>query len=162
RSHVRMIHGDVADKERQRIIAKFRTDIEARILLTSEVGGEGLDFEYCNVLFNYDLPWNPMRIEQGIGRLDRYGQQHEKILIFDFSMDGTIDDEILNRLFRRIGIFERYIWDLEAMLGNQITELTRELFNVRLNAEDRAKLIDKVAENLERRRIDQETFEKEG
>jgi superfamily II DNA/RNA helicase len=159
---IRMIHGDIADKERQKTIAKFRSDGETRILLTSEVGSEGLDFEFCNVLFNYDLPWNPMRIEQRIGRLDRYGQQHEKILIFNFSMDGTIDDEILNRLYRRIGIFERYIGDLEAILGNQITELTRELFNVRLSAEERAKIIDKVAENLERRRVEQERFEKEG
>ena len=52
-----------------------------------------------------------MRVEQRIGRLDRYGQRHEKILIYNFSMIGTIDDEILNRLYRRINVFERYIGD---------------------------------------------------
>jgi SNF2 family DNA or RNA helicase len=67
---VSLIHGDIEVKERQRIIRKFRETDEIKILLSSEVGGEGLDFEFCNVIFNYDLPWNPMRVEQRIGRLD--------------------------------------------------------------------------------------------
>jgi len=74
-SRVALIHGDIPTKDRQRIIKKFRETDKIKILLSSEVGGEGLDFEFCNVIFNYDLPWNPMRVEQRIGRLDRYGQQ---------------------------------------------------------------------------------------
>ena len=60
------------------------------------VGAEGLDFEFCNVLVNYDLPWNPMEVEQRIGRLDRFGQRHEKIFIYNLRVPGTIDDNTRN------------------------------------------------------------------
>lgn len=161
RGRVALIHGDIPTKDRQKIIKKFRQTDEIKILLSSEVGGEGLDFEFCNVIFNYDLPWNPMRVEQRIGRLDRYGQRHEKILIYNFSMVGTIDDEILNRLYRRINVFERYIGDLDAILGDQITELTKDIFNSKLTHEQKIKKIEKVAENIERRQKELEEFEKE-
>jgi hypothetical protein len=113
------------------------------------------------VIFNYDLPWNPMRVEQRIGRLDRYGQRHEKILIYNFSMIGTIDDEILNRLYRRINVFERFIGDLEAILGEQITELTRDIFNTKLTHYQKIHKIEKIAENIVRRQKELEAFEKE-
>lgn len=158
---VALIHGDIPTKDRQKIIKEFRKTDEIKILLSSEVGGEGLDFEFCNVIFNYDLPWNPMRVEQRIGRLDRYGQRHEKILIYNFSMVGTIDDEILNRLYQRINIFERYIGDLDAILGDQITELTKEIFNTKLTYEQKVQKIEKVAENIARRKKELEEFEGE-
>jgi len=158
---IAIIHGDVPTKTRQKIIKKFRKTNEIKILLSSEVGGEGLDFEFCNVIFNYDLPWNPMRVEQRIGRLDRYGQKHEKILIYNFSMIGTIDDEILNRLYRRINVFERYIGDLDAILGDQITELTKDIFNTKLTQEQKIKKIEKIAENIARRQKELEDFERE-
>lgn len=161
RGRVALIHGDIHPKEREKIIKRFRQTNEIKILLSSEVGGEGLDFEFCNVIFNYDLPWNPMRVEQRIGRLDRYGQQHEKILIYNFSMVGTIDDEILNRLYRRINVFERYIGDLDAILGDQITELAKEIFNTKLTYEQKVQKIEKIAENIERRQKELEEFEKE-
>lgn len=161
RQKVALIHGDIPIKDRQKIIKRFRNTDEIKILLSSEVGGEGLDFEFCNVIFNYDLPWNPMRVEQRIGRLDRYGQRHEKILIYNFSMVGTIDDEILRRLYNRIKIFEQYIGDLDAILGDQITELTRDMFNTKLTIEQKIQKIEKVAENIERRQKELEEFEKE-
>jgi superfamily II DNA/RNA helicase len=158
---VSLIHGDIPTKDRQKIIKKFRQTDQIKILLSSEVGSEGLDFEFCNAIFNYDLPWNPMRVEQRIGRLDRYGQRHEKILIYNFSMVGTIDDEILNRLYRRINVFERFIGDLDAILGDQITELTRDIFNTRLTQEQKIQKIEKVAENIARRQKELEEFERE-
>ncbi len=161
KGRIALIHGDIPTKDRQKIIKRFRETSQIRILLSSEVGGEGLDFEFCNVIFNYDLPWNPMRVEQRIGRLDRYGQQHDKILIYNFSMVGTIDDEILTRLYRRINIFEKYIGDLDAILGDQITELTREMFNTNLTNEQKVSKIDKVAENIQRRQAELEEFENE-
>jgi SNF2 family DNA or RNA helicase len=156
-----LIHGDIPSKNRQKIIKKFRELDEIKILISSEIGGEGLDFEFCNVIFNYDLPWNPMRVEQRIGRLDRYGQRHEKILVYNFSMMGTIDDEILNRLYRRINIFERYIGDLDAILGDQITDLTKDIFNTSLTHEQKIQKIEKVAENIARRQKELEEFERE-
>ncbi len=161
RGTVGLIHGDVPTKDRQKIIKKFRHTHDIKILLSSEVGGEGLDFEFCNVMFNYDLPWNPMRVEQRIGRLDRYGQRHEKILIYNFSMLGTIDDEILRRLYARINVFEKYIGDLDAILGDQITELTKDIFNSKLTREQKIQKIEKVAENIARRQKELEEFEKE-
>jgi len=158
---VALIHGDIPTNDRQRIIKTFRQTDKIKILLSSEVGGEGLDFEFCNVIFNYDLPWNPMRVEQRIGRLDRYGQQHEKILIYNFSMMGTIDDAILTRLYQRINIFERYIGDLDSILGEQITELTKEMFNTELTNEQRIKKIDKTAENIIRKQKELEEFEEQ-
>lgn len=158
---VALIHGDIPTKDRQKIIKRFRETDKIKILLSSEVGGEGLDFEFCNVIFNYDLPWNPMRVEQRIGRLDRYGQRHEKILIYNFSIADTIDDEILNRLYRRINIFERYIGDLDAILGDQITELTKDIFNTKLTHEQKIQKIEKVAENIARKQKELEEFERE-
>jgi superfamily II DNA or RNA helicase len=158
---VDIMHGDIKSQDRLRTIKKFRQDSHMKLLLSSEVGGEGLDFEFCNVIFNYDLPWNPMRVEQRIGRLDRYGQKHDKILIYNFSMKGTIDDEILNRLYLRINIFERYIGDLDVILGDQITHMTREIFSTALTHDERISIIDKVAENIERKRLEIERFEQE-
>ena len=158
---VALIHGGIPTKDRQKIIKKFKQTNEIKILLSSEVGSEGLDFEFCNVIFNYDLPWNPMRVEQRIGRLDRYGQRHEKILIYNFSMIGTIDDEILKRLYSRINVFEKYIGDLDAIIGDEIRELTKEIFNIRLTSEQKIQQIEKRAENIERRQKELEEFEKE-
>jgi SNF2 family DNA or RNA helicase len=161
RGRIELMHGGIPTKERERIIKKYRQSKEIKILLCSEVGSEGLDFEFCNVIFNYDLPWNPMRVEQRIGRLDRYGQKHDKILIYNFSMRNTIDDEILTRLYRRINVFERYIGDLDAILGDQITELTRHIFNMNLTQEQKIHKIEKIAENIAKRQKELEEFEKE-
>ena len=69
-----------------------------RLLLSSEVGSEGLDFQFCHIIINYDLPWNPMRVEQRIGRVDRLGQESDRILVFNFTLTDTIEDRVLGRL----------------------------------------------------------------
>ena len=158
---VALIHGDIQPKERQKIIHNFRYKQDCKILLSSDVGGEGLDFEFCSVIFNYDLPWNPMRVEQRIGRLDRYGQRHDTILIYNFSMKGTIDDEIFSRLYSRINVFERYIGDLEAIIGDEISELTAEIFSAELSEAEKVIRIEKVADNIARRQKELEGFETE-
>ena len=97
-------------------IKTFR-DTDIKILLASEVGSEGLDLQFCKNLINYDLPWNPMRIEQRIGRLDRFGQEAEVITILNIAVEGTIDAAILGRLFHRIRLFEDSIGMLDPLLG---------------------------------------------
>ena len=154
-----MIHGDINPKIRERTVERFRDNPEIKILLSSEVGSEGLDFQFCNVMFNYDLPWNPMRVEQRIGRLDRYGQQSDKILIYNFSVKHTIDDIILARLYHRINLFERYIGDLEVILGDQIANLTREMFNPRLSSEQKADRAEQTAIAIENQIKELEEFE---
>jgi SNF2 family DNA or RNA helicase len=89
-----------------------------KVLLMSEVGSEGLDFEFCTAMVNYDVPWNPMKIEQRIGRLDRFGQKSEKIHIFNMSVKDTIDNNIYMRLFERLGIFQSYVGGHEEILGH--------------------------------------------
>ena len=154
-----MIHGDINPKIREKTVERFRENPETKILLSSEVGSEGLDFQFCNVMFNYDLPWNPMRVEQRIGRLDRYGQKSDKILIYNFSVKDTIDEIILARLYHRINLFERYIGDLEVILGEQIASLTREMFNPSLNSEQKAARAEQTAIAIENQIRELEEFE---
>jgi superfamily II DNA/RNA helicase len=154
-----VISGSFPPVEREKRIAQFREG-KYQILLSSEVGSEGLDFQFCHILFNYDLPWNPMVVEQRIGRLDRFGQKAERILIFNLSAPGTIEDEILNRLYRRIKLFESYIGDLEAILGNEITSLTRDLFDPELSEEKRRERIDQAGLLLEKRKLQFEEWER--
>ncbi len=154
-----VISGSFPPVEREKRIAQFREG-KYQILLSSEVGSEGLDFQFCHILFNYDLPWNPMVVEQRIGRLDRFGQKAERILIFNLSAPGTIEDEILNRLYRRIKLFESYIGDLEAILGNEITSLTKDLFDPELSEEKRKERIDQAGLLLEKRKLQFEEWER--
>jgi SNF2 family DNA or RNA helicase len=152
---------DPGSDERIRRIEQFREDAGVKVLLSSEVGSEGLDFQYCSVVVNWDLPWNPMVVEQRIGRVDRLGQQAEKILIFSFSCPGTIEDMILDRLYRRIGVFERTIGVLEPILGQEIRNLTEELFNPRLTPQERDAIIEQKAMALAHRVRDEERLEAE-
>jgi len=154
-----VISGSFPPVEREKRIAQFREG-EYQILLSTEVGSEGLDFQFCHILFNYDLPWNPMVVEQRIGRLDRFGQKAERILIFNLSAPGTIEDEILNRLYRRINLFESYIGDLEAILGNEITSLTKDLFDPELSEEQRRRRIEEAGVLLEKRKQQFEEWER--
>lgn len=149
---VQKIHGGVPLPDRQDIIDRFRSG-EMQILLSSEVGSEGLDFEFCQCVVNYDLPWNPMVVEQRIGRLDRFGQQHEKVLIVNFEIPGTIETEIFDRLYQRIGVFEASIGELDDILGDEIEESAFRLAtNVRLTEREQEEQIRRLAINFEKRR----------
>ena len=111
------IHGDFGVEERFGIIKNFKNK-KFDILLSSEVGSEGLDMQFCNVVINYDLPWNPMRVEQRIGRIDRIGQKYDQLHIFNLCIKNSIEDRIYNRLYEKLDIFERSIGELEPILGN--------------------------------------------
>lgn len=131
-----IIHGDIRIEERQRNIEKFREDPSVTVMLSSKVGTEGLDFQFCHVLFNYDLPWNPMEVEQRIGRLDRIGQESPYIAIYHFWVEGTIEDRILKRLYERIGVFERSIGELELILGEIAKDLENEVLSRELTQDE--------------------------
>ncbi|MCV6607457.1 MAG: helicase-related protein [Campylobacterales bacterium] len=111
------IYGDMTVEERYYTIKRFKKK-EFDILLTSEVGSEGLDMQFCNVVVNYDLPWNPMRVEQRIGRIDRIGQKADKLLIFNLCITGSIEDRIFNKLYNKLNIFEESVGELEPILGD--------------------------------------------
>ena len=155
-----VIHGDVAMKDRYRVIERFATDPKQRILLSSEVGAEGLDFQFCDVLINYDLPWNPMQVEQRIGRLDRFGQKHERIRIFNFYLAESIETRIFQRLYDRIGIFERSIGDLEAILGEEISKISRAVIQARLTPKEEEMLAEQAADRILKRQHAEDELEK--
>lgn len=157
----RIIYGDVKPAERIKIVDDFREKQEIEILLSSRVGSEGLDFQFCNVLFNYDLPWNPMEVEQRIGRLDRIGQESPVIRIFNFWIEGTIEQRILERLYERINIFEKSIGELELILGEELGNIERELLGRRLTREEEDKILEIKAQVIEKRAAELKKLENE-
>lgn len=146
-----LVHGAVADEARADLRRRFalpKEDAAALdVLLSSEVGCEGLDFQFCNFLINYDLPWNPMRIEQRIGRIDRYGQRSPTVAIINFITPDTVDADIYERCLWRIGIFQHAVGGNEAILG----AITRELRDIAerfdLTPEERAAQLRQLADN---------------
>jgi len=140
---VRVMTGATAMDARQRIMQDFRSG-EFEVLLLSQVGAEGLDFEFCNVLVNYDLPWNPMQVEQRIGRLDRFGQTSEKIFILNMHVPGTIESDIFERLYTRIGVFEESIGELEPILRDELRSVTKTLLDPRLTDAERQDEVERV------------------
>ncbi len=161
------IHGDVRSSptrpehdERGRRILQFREDPSVRALISTEVGSEGLDFQFCHHVVNYDLPWNPMVVEQRIGRIDRFGQESNVVHIHNLVVEGTVEDRILLRLYKRIGIFEQSIGDLEAILGETVSELQRDYVSGKLTPEEADLRVDQAAWAINRRRSHLETLER--
>ena len=124
-------------KEKDETIRSFASAEGPSVLLSSEVGSEGIDLQFCRFVVNYDLPWNPMRVEQRIGRLDRLGQEAERISIINMVVDNTIEDRILLRLYDRINVFRESIGDLEDILGDVTEKLMVELLDPNLTDEER-------------------------
>lgn len=108
---VEQIDGSVKDDTRYELKSRFELSRENEyaidILLFTEVGSEGLDYQFCDMMINYDLPWNPMKIEQRIGRIDRRGQLSDVVNIYNIITEGTVDADIYHRCLMRIGVFER-------------------------------------------------------
>jgi SNF2 family DNA or RNA helicase len=146
-----LIHGDIPDHERRDLRNRFSLDrAEPKaldVLLSSEVGCEGLDYQFCDGLVNYDLPWNPMRVEQRIGRIDRYGQKSETVVIYNFITPGTVDAEIYERCLLRIGIFRQALGGSEEILGKLTKEIRAIAENFMLNPEEQASRIQQLADN---------------
>ena len=156
-----LISGDIEAEARQILIDEFRNKNDKKIMLSSEVGSEGLDLEFCSVVVNYDLPWNPMVVEQRIGRVDRFGQQSDIITIVNFSVDDTIEAKILYRLYERIKIFEESFGDLESILGEEVQKLTVELLSQKLTSEEQEEKIKNVADIILNKKIEAQRLEEE-
>ena len=95
---------------------RFR-DGEADVLLCTDAAAEGLNFQFCGALVNYDMPWNPMRVEQRIGRIDRLGQVHPVIRIVNLHYEGTVETDVYRALRSRIGLFESVVGRLQPILA---------------------------------------------
>jgi SNF2 family DNA or RNA helicase len=106
-----------AESALQKDHAVYRLQHEVPVMLCSESGGEGRNLQFANVLINYDLPWNPMRIEQRVGRIHRIGQRRE-VFIFNLCTAGSIEERILLLLNDKIRMFELVVGEAGAILGN--------------------------------------------
>lgn len=122
RYRIAVLNGDVRRETRRRVMKDFRAG-GYDFVFANRVASEGLDFEFCSAVINYDLPWNPMEIEQRIGRIDRIGQMSDKILIRNFYNNEAIDARIMFKVLQRIEIFERSIGDLEPIIGQHMDVL---------------------------------------
>ena len=89
----------------------------ARIFLCTDAAAEGLNFQFCGALINYDMPWNPMRVEQRIGRIDRIGQQHPKMQVINLHLEGTVETDVYKALKDRIQMFEQVVGTLQPILA---------------------------------------------
>jgi len=157
-----IIHGDVPEEERGIELDRFRDDPSVRVLLSSEVGSEGIDLQFCRIIVNYDLPWNPMRIEQRIGRIDRIGQCAERLAIIHFQIEETIEERVFTRLHEKLRIFESSIGDMEAILGEEIRSLTIDLLSEKLTPAQEEQRIRATALAIENRLRLTQSLETEG
>jgi ATP-dependent helicase HepA len=144
---VHIFHGQLKPSEKEQAVARFRDGEGPQILVSTEAGGEGRNFQFCHMLVNYDLPWNPMKVEQRIGRLDRIGQKHP-VTIFNMSTTGTIEERVVEVLTDRIGLFEETVGGLDPILGEVESDL-RQILTLAGERAERA--IDEYERQLEDR-----------
>lgn len=154
------IHGDI--KEREKIIREFKRYNDFCILISTEVGSEGLDMQFCSHLVNYDLPWNPMVVEQRIGRIDRFGQKAPQIHIYNLVVEDSIQEMIYDRLLERIGVFQGVIGELEMILeekSESFIKLENELYGMKLSKAAQEKKIRDIEKAIENQKIQLEQVE---
>ena len=106
--------GSLSGPDKDAAIADFRDSVP--VLLCTESGGEGRNIQFCNTLINFDIPWNPMAIEQRIGRIDRIGQSRE-VFVFNLVARGTVEEQVLRLLDEKINMFELVVGEAGAILG---------------------------------------------
>lgn len=153
---VELISGDVPSSpenrgkdERGSRVEKFHNDPSVRVLLSSEVGSEGLDFQKAsNVVVHYDLPWNPMKVEQRIGRVDRHGQPDPIVYTVAFAIPGTLEERIRKVLYDRIGIFRDTIGDLEDIVSERLHRIEEVVMMPSLTEEQRTRQLEDIADAL--------------
>jgi SNF2 family DNA or RNA helicase len=139
-----LYHGGLPRREKEEAIRAFEGP--CRILISTEAGGEGRNLQFCHGLVNYDLPWNPMRIEQRIGRLSRVGQTRD-VYVFNLVAPGTIEETLLEILDAKINMFELVIGEIDMILGQLATDQDFEelVMDLWLGSEDREAFREKMA-----------------
>ena len=109
-----LFRGDMSRPEKDAAIRRFRD--EADVLLSTGSGGEGRNLQFADTVINFDLPWNPMRLEQRVGRVHRIGQTRE-VFVFNFCQAGTIEEHLLRVLHDKINMFELVVGEMDTILG---------------------------------------------
>lgn len=130
-------HGEMTSGRRRSAIEEFRANGGA--LIATDSGSEGLNLQFCHVIINYDLPWNPMRVEQRIGRVHRIGQK-EDVLIFNLAIKDTVEDYVLKILYDKIRLFEVAIGEMDLILSEVESgdSLEAQIFEILAKSKNRA------------------------
>ncbi len=110
-----LFSGELSRGDKDAAIARFRDD--ADVLLSTGAGGEGRNLQFADTVINFDLPWNPMRLEQRVGRVHRIGQEHD-VFIFNFCQAGTVEEQLLRVLHDKVNMFELVVGEMDAILGS--------------------------------------------
>lgn len=151
-----LISGDVPTSrnaqgldERSVRVKRFHDDPTVRVLLSSEVGSEGLDFQRAsNVVVHYDLPWNPMKVEQRIGRVDRHGQPDAQVYSVAFAIPGTIEERVRHVLHERIQVFRDAVGDLEEIIAEKISDIEDIVMSPDLSEAQRDEQLETISDAL--------------
>jgi SNF2 family DNA or RNA helicase len=149
--------GSLSGPEKDCAIVEFRERVP--VLLCTQSGGEGRNIQFCNTLINFDVPWNPMAIEQRIGRIDRIGQCRE-VFIFNLVTRGTLEEQVLVLLDEKISMFELVVGEVGAILGglDEERDFSNLVLDAWLNASEtgRAEAFDALGRQLEQARAQHE------
>ena len=148
----RVFHGRLNSQQKDAEIQSFRE--EKDILVTTEIGGEGRNLQFCHQMVNYDLPWNPMKIEQRIGRIHRIGQQNE-VMIYNLCAAESIEEYILDILDRKINMFEMVIGEIDMILGRirdekEFSDMVYDIWANSSSKKERQQGFDQLAARLHR------------
>jgi len=118
---------------------------KAQVMVATEAGGEGINLQFCNHIINYDLPWNPMRVEQRIGRIHRLGQTKD-VYIYNLSTNDTIEEHILYLLHEKIKMFENVIGSLETILEKlNMQEFEKNIMDMMVDSKDNEQFRQKLS-----------------
>ncbi|MBF8303168.1 MAG: box helicase, partial [Candidatus Dadabacteria bacterium] len=113
--------GSDRTSERSRRLNEFK-DSEWSVLISTDTGAEGLNLQFCGVVVNFDLPWNPMLVEQRIGRIHRLGQERPNVFVYNLAVKDSVEDNIVLRLYERLKLFELAIGELDEVLSRVAEE----------------------------------------
>ena len=118
---------------------------QAKIMIATDSASEGVNLQFCSLLMNFDLPWNPQRIEQSIGRIHRYGQKHDVVIINFLDTSNLIDERIFNILDKKIGLFNGMFGASNEILG-RITNLNngfeKQIYNIYMNCRTETEILE--------------------
>lgn len=142
---------------KERVKREFAADDgQVEILVCTDSASEGLNLQECGALINYELPWNPMRVEQRIGRIDRIGQRHDNITILNYRYKDTIETRIYDRADSRINLFESVVGEMQPILSS----VNQQIRSAALEADDEEQAVERADEEFEKQIQEQESGER--
>ncbi|QSG16348.1 DEAD/DEAH box helicase [Halapricum desulfuricans] len=152
---VHSFHGGHSSEEKEQIVENFEK--EGGVLVSTDAMSEGRNLQFANIMVNYDLPWNPMRVEQRIGRIHRIGQKR-RVYIFNMALRDTIEEYVLDKLYHKIDLFQQTVGELSSILSRleeSGTSFEDEIFERLVNADSEVDLendFDDMAIDLQEQR----------